>query len=328
MSVVEQSTLTAADVLEAAQRITPYIHRTPVITSRLLNAAAGKQVFLKCENLQRGGAFKLRGAFNFLLRLTPEQRQRGVVAFSSGNHAQAVAIAAAELGVKASIVMPEDAPKSKIEATRSYGPEIHLYNRQTEDRERIAAQVASKTGAALLPPYDHAWVVAGQGTAALELLQQVPELDAVVTPLGGGGLLAGSILIAKSQRPSIKVFGIEPETANDWALSIRAGERISIGTPPTIADGLRTPSPGVIPFDIVRAQGDGVFLVSDDEMKNAVRFLLTRVKTTVEPSGAVGVAAALSRRLPENVKRVGIVLSGGNIDLQTLAEICGEDAGV
>jgi threonine dehydratase len=314
---------TLEDVRLAAERIKELVHRTPVISSRLFNAAAGAECFLKCENLQRGGAFKMRGAANFLLSLTPEERRRGVVTFSSGNHGQAVAIAAEQLGTAATIVMPEDAPKAKMEATRSHGARIITYDRQREKREEIGRRLSAETGAAVIPPYDHPWTITGQGTVALELLEQAPDLDAILVPLGGGGLLSGVLIAAKGVSPGIKVFGVEPEVANDWALSVARNERVEIPMPPTIADGLRTQKPGEITFPIVKAAADGVLLVSEEEMKAAIRFLLTRLKLLVESSGAVAAAAALNRRVPGRVRRVGIVISGGNIDLPQLAEICG-----
>lgn len=312
------------DIRRAATRIQGLVHRTPVITSRLFNAAVGMECFFKCENFQRGGAFKMRGAANFLLSLTPEERHRGVVTFSSGNHGQAVAIAAEQLETPATIVMPEDAPQAKIEATRSHGARIITYNRQRENREEIGYRLAAETGAAVVPPYDHAWTVAGQGTLALELLEDVPDLDAVVTPLGGGGLLSGVLIAGKGIKPGLKVFGVEPEVANDWALSLDRNERVEIPMPPTIADGLRTQKPGEVTFPIVQSLADKVLLVSEDEMKAAIRFLLTRLKIVVEPSGAVAAAAVLNRRVPGRVQRIGIVISGGNIDLRQLAEICNE----
>lgn len=303
------------DVLAAAERIHGYVHKTPVMTSRLLNAATGKQIFLKCENLQRAGAFKARGAFNFVLQMTAEERARGVVAYSSGNHAQALALAANELGVKADIVMPDDAPKSKVAATRAYGAEIHFYDRMSGDRERMALDIAERTGATVVPPFDHERIVSGAGTASLELLTEVPDLDTIVTPLGGGGLLSGSILAVESVKRRVRVFGVEPQRANDWFQSVERGERVKIDPPDTIADGLRTLSPGKLAFQIVRSHGNPVLLVSEDEITRAMRFLMSRVKLVVEPSGSVGVAAAMNGRLPESARKVGIVLSGGNVDL-------------
>jgi threonine dehydratase len=316
------TTPTLDDICQAAARIQNFVHRTPVMSSRLCNAAAGVECFFKCENLQRGGAFKMRGAANFLLSLTPDERKRGVVTFSSGNHGQAVAIAAEQLGVSATIVMPEDAPAAKMEATRSHAARIITYNRQRESREEIGGKLAAETGAAIVPPYDHPWTVAGQGTLALELLEEVPELDTIVAPLGGGGLLSGVSIAAKGIEPALKIFGVEPEVANDWALSLDRNERVEIPIPPTIADGLRAQKPGEVTFPIVQKLADGVLLVSEEEMKQTIRFLLTRTKLVVEPSGAAAAAAVLNRRIPTGVKRVGIVISGGNIDLPLLSEIC------
>ncbi len=264
----------------------------------------------------------MRGAAYFLSSLTAEEQKRGVVAFSSGNHGQAVAIGAEQLGMTATIVMPTDAPKSKVEATRSHGAQVILYDRLREDREEIGRRIAAESGATVVPPFDHSWTITGQGTAALELLEEVPNLDAILVCLGGGGLLSGTLITAKSISPSIQVFGVEPELANDWAQSLAAGERIGIEPPQTIADGLRTPKPGAITFPLVRQMGDGVLLVSEEEIKSTVRFLLTRLKIVVEPSGAVACAAALHRKLPSNVKRVGVLITGGNVDLPLLAEIC------
>ena len=314
------------DVQEAVGRIRELVRETPIATSRLFDEACGAKAFFKCENLQRGGAFKIRGAANFLLSLSLEERARGVVAFSSGNHAQAVAIAAAHLGVKATIVMPEDAPRSKLESTQSYGPRVVLYDRQTGNREAIARAIAEESGASLLPPYNHPWIIAGQGTAAWELCRQQPELDTLVVPLGGGGLLAGSLIAAKELLPGVRIFGVEPEVADDWHLSLRAGERIEIASPPTMADGLRTTKPGSITFPIVSRLADGVLLVTEDEIKSTIRFLLTRTKLVVEPSGAVAAAALLHDKVPGGPGRVGVILSGGNVDLPVLAEICREPA--
>jgi threonine dehydratase len=324
MGVAEdvKQTVTFDDVIAAAQRIRSQAHDTPVLSSRLFNEASGVQAFFKCENLQRGGAFKFRGALNFMLQLSEEERARGVVTYSSGNHAQAVAIAAAHLGVKATIVMPEDAPRSKRESTEAYRPKIVFYNRQTENREEIAGRIARETGAITLPPYDHPWVIAGQATVAYELLRECPDLDAIALPAGGGGLFAGTLVVAKAVRPGIRVFGVEPELADDWYQSLQKGERVEISAPPTIADGLRTVAPGCVTFPIVKALADGVLLVSEEEICAAVRFLLSRVKILTEPSGAVGAAAVLHGKLPREVRSVGIILSGGNVDMQVLAAIC------
>jgi threonine dehydratase len=312
------------DIRQAAVRIQPVATRTPVLTSRTLNAMTGVEAFLKAENFQRGGAFKIRGATNFLYSMPEADRPRGVVAFSSGNHAQAVAIAARSLGMKATLVMPTDAPQSKLEATRAQGAEIVLYDRHKESREAIGHKISEETGATLVPPFDHPWIIAGQGTCALEFLSEVGELDALVVPLGGGGLISGCATIARSLQPSIRIFGVEPEAGNDYWLSRRAGYRVEIASPDTIADGLRTTKPGVHTFPIVQSLVEDVLLVTDDEIRDALRFLLTRMKIVVEPSGAVGVAALLHTKLPAGLRRVGVVLSGGNVDLSVLAGLAEE----
>jgi threonine dehydratase len=315
-------TVTIGDIQAAAGRIHTLAKKTPVMHSRLFDEAAGVACYFKCENLQRGGAFKIRGALNFLLALSAEERKRGVVTFSSGNHAQAVAIAAAHLQVAATIVMPTDTPKAKMESTRVYNPKIVLFDRLRENREEIAGRIAAETNAVVLPSYDHPWVVAGQGTAALELLAEKPDLDAIFVPLGGGGLLAGTLVAAQAHNPRIRVFGVEPELASDWYQSLQANKRIGIPPPTTIADGLRTPIPGEVTFPIVRELAEGVVLVSEDEIKAAVRFLLTRLKILTEPSGAVSAAALLHKKVPAGIARAGIILSGGNVDFDVLAAIC------
>ncbi len=307
----------ADDVLAAAQRIRPLARRTPVLTSADFDGAAGTQVFFKCENLQRGGAFKIRGASNLILSLSKEELTNGVVAYSSGNHAQATAIAAKFVGVPATIVMPEDAPKSKMEATRSHGARIVTYNRFTGDREAIARRILEETGAALVPPFDHPKIMAGQGTAALELLEETGPLDALITPVGGGGLLAGCATIARSRHPALRLFGAEPEGANDTYLSMQAGERVTI-TPDTIADGLRAAKPGALTFPVVQKLVERIVLVTEDEIRAAVKFLLLRLKILVEPSGAVPAAAVLFHKLPPEIRSVGVVLSGGNVDFEDL----------
>ena len=288
------------------------------MTSRSLDERAGVRLFFKCENLQRGGAFKIRGASNLILSLDPKDLERGVVAFSSGNHAQATAIAAKHVGAAATIVMPEDAPQSKMVPTRELGARIVTYNRLTDDREAIATQVMAETGATLVPPYDHPLIIAGQGTTALELLDEVPDLDALIVCVGGGGLISGCATIAKDLRPGIRVFGVEPELANDTALSFAAGERITIPPPETIADGLRSPSPGKLTFPIIRRYVESILTVSEDEIRMAMRFVMERMKIVIEPSGAVGIAAALYGRLPAGIGRAGIIISGGNVDLDFL----------
>jgi threonine dehydratase len=324
LDIEKSSQVDFPHVEQAASRVRELVCETPIASSRLFNQACGVEAFFKCENLQRGGAFKIRGASNFLLSLDPEKRQRGVVTFSSGNHAQAVAIAASHLGIAATIVMPKDAPQSKLDSTKAYGPRIVFHDRHTENRETIARRIADETGAVVLPSYDHPRIIAGQGTATLELLYQHPDLDALVVPLGGGGLLSGALIAAKKLRPGIRVFGVEPALANDWFLSLRSGERVEIASPPTLADGLRTTIPGNITFPIIKDMADGVLLVSEEEIKVTIRFLLTRMKLLVEPSGAVAAAAVLHGKLPGAFRRVAIILSGGNVDLPVLASICKE----
>lgn len=315
--------VTPSDILQAAERTRPVIRRTPVMTSRSVDERSGATVFLKCENLQRSGSFKLRGASNFVLSIPKNDLPKGVVAFSSGNHAQAVAMAARYVGVKATIVMPTDAPVSKREGTRAQGATIITYDRFKDDREAIGGRIAGETGATLAPPFDHPWTIAGQGTAALELLQEVPDLDALIVCIGGGGLISGSAIIAKAIRPSIRVFGVEPELANDTYLSMQKGERVEIPPPPTIADGLRSPKPGAITFPIVREHVESVLLVTEDEIRDAMRYLVARMKIVVEPSGAVSIAAALNQKFPSELKRIGVILSGGNVDADQLSAILG-----
>lgn len=307
--------ITPEMVRDAANRIKPLARRTPVVCPDEADRRAGLRVFLKCENLQRGGAFKVRGASNLILSLPPSELERGVVAFSSGNHAQGTAIAAKYVGASATIVMPADAPRSKMEATRALGAKIVAYDRLREDREAIAARILAETGATLVPPYDHPMIMAGQGTVALELLAEIPDLDALIVCVGGGGLISGCSVIAKSLRPGIRIFGVEPELANDTWQSFRKGERVTIPPPETIADGLRSPSPGKLTFPVIRKYVEEILLVSEDEIRAAMRFLLEHAKLMVEPSGAVAFAAALFRKLPGGVKSAGIVLSGGNVDL-------------
>ena len=307
------------DVRAAAERIRPLARRTPVLTSDKLDAEAGIKIFFKCENLQRGGAFKMRGAANMILSLTDEALARGVVAYSSGNHAQAVAIAARYVGAPATIVMPEDAPRAKMDATRGQGARVVTYNRRTDIREQIAQAILDETGATLVPPFDHPMIIAGQGTAALELVEEVGPLDAIITPISGGGLLAGCATIAKALSPSIRVFGVEPEAANDTFLSLAAGERIAVPHPETIADGLGAPQPGRLTFPILRQLVERVLLVSDDQLRATVKKLLLELKILAEPSGAAAAAAVLCHKLPEGVRSIGVVVSGGNVDFADLA---------
>jgi threonine dehydratase len=307
-----------SDIQAAADRTRHIVRRTPVFTSRTFDALSGAGAFFKCENFQRGGAFKIRGAANFILSIPKDELPRGVVTYSSGNHGQAVAIAAESLGTPATIVMPADAPALKLAATQSHGARIVTYDRAAEDREAIAQQIARETGATIVPPYDHPWTIAGQGTAALELLDEAPDLDALVVPIGGGGLISGSSIAAHAIRAGIRVFGVEPEHGNDTLLSIRAGSRVAIPLPETIADGLRATTPGALTFPLIQKHVEDIVLVSDSEIRAAMKFLLTRMKTLVEPSGAASAAAALHHKLPPDIRRIGVILSGGNVDLDYL----------
>jgi threonine dehydratase len=313
-------TIQADDVRQAAVRIRPLARRTPILVSDEFDARAGVHAFFKCENLQRGGAFKMRGASNMILSLAPDVVARGIVAYSSGNHAQAVAIAAAYVGARATIVMPADAPKAKLEATRAHGATVVTYDRKKESREAIAADIVARTGATLVPPFDHPLIMAGQGTAALELFEETGALDALIAPIGGGGLLSGCATIAKSMFPSIDILGAEPESANDAFLSLAAGRRVEAANPDTIADGLRTPMVGELTFPVIRRLVDGIALVSDNELRATVRFFLQYLHILVEPSGAAAAAAVLHRKLPCGIETVGVVLSGGNVDLETVAK--------
>ncbi len=315
--------LSLEDVREAAQRIDGVAHRTPVITSRTLNERVGAEVFLKAENLQRIGAFKFRGAFNAISRLSPEQLARGVAAYSSGNHAQAVALAASMAGTKAVILMPEDAPPTKVAATKGYGAEVLTYDRYTGDRTALATALAEERGVALIPPYDHYDVMAGQGTVALELIEEVGQLGALLAPIGGGGLIAGCATAAVELSPGIRVIGVEPEAGDDTARSLAAGERVEIGVPRTIADGQAIPIPGELTFEINRRLLAGVELVSDDEIRAAMVFAFERLKLVLEPSGACALAALLAGRIEDLPSRVGVVLSGGNVGLERFLELLG-----
>jgi threonine dehydratase len=305
-------------IREAAERIKPLAKRTPLLTSRSVDRRAGMRVFLKCENFQRGGAFKIRGASNLILSLPPEDLPRGVVAFSSGNHAQAVAIAAKHVGAPATIVMPADAPQSKMQPTRELGARIVTYDRFHEDREAIALRITGETGGTVVPPYDHPMIASGQGTAALEILEDQPELDALVVCVGGGGLLSGSAAIAKAIRSGIRVFGVEPELASDVFQSFAKGERVTIPPSDTIADGLRTPSPGKVTFPVIQKLVESILLVTEAEIRETMRFLMERVKIVIEPSGAVAAAAVLFGKLPPGIASAGVIISGGNVDLDFL----------
>ncbi len=316
-----QSTVTFADVEEAAQRLQGVAHRTPVLTSRTLNELCGNEVFLKCENFQRMGAFKFRGAYNALSRLNPDQRRRGVVAFSSGNHAQAVALSGRLLGIPTRIVMPQGVARVKLEATRGYGAEVLLYDPTAQSLEDLLRQQVEEEGRVLIPPYDHPHVIAGQGTVARELFEEVGELDVLLVPCGGGGLLSGSIVSARALSPRCRVYGVEPEGAADGVRSLETGELQRIEAPETIADGARTPSLGTLPFSIIRRWAAGMLIASDAELIRTMRFLWERLKIVVEPTGALGLAPLFHGRLGIEGQRVGVVLSGGNVDLERACEL-------
>ena len=315
-----------ASVTAAARRLHGQAHVTPVLTSRTLNAHAGAEVFLKCENLQRVGAFKFRGAYNAISQLSDAERARGVITYSSGNHAQAVALACRLLGAAANVVMPANAPATKRAATEGYGAQVIPYDAATGDRRAIAEALAAEHGYTIIPPYDHPEIIAGQGTAALELFEQIGALDALLVPCGGGGLLSGSAIAAKGLSPACRVIGIEPEVADDATRSFHTGVLHTVHNPPTIADGTRTPSLGTLTFPLVRAYVDDMRTVSEAAIVEAVRFLFFRTKIVVEPSGALGVAALLSGAV-RAVERVGVILSGGNMDAVTMRFILDQDAG-
>jgi threonine dehydratase len=307
------------DVVQAAGRLAGHAHRTPVLTSATLNQELGAKVFFKCENFQRTGAFKFRGAFNALSRLGATQPRAGVVAYSSGNHAQAIALSSHLLGIPATIVMPADAPAAKIDATRGYGGTVVLYDRYTQNREQIGADLAAKHGLTLIPPFDHPDVLAGQGTAAKELFEEVGGLDALFVPLGGGGLLSGTALSTRALMPNCRLFGVEPEAGNDGQQSFRSRRIVRIETPRTIADGAQIQQLGEMPFRIIRRDVDDILTVSDSELLDGMAFMATRMKLYVEPTGCLALAAA--RRCKEVLcgKRVGVIVSGGNVDLTKFA---------
>ena len=313
--------ITLDDVRAAAERLDGVANRTPVFTSRTLDQRTDARVHVKAECFQRGGAFKFRGAYNAIAMLDAETRARGVLAYSSGNHAQAVAVAARLLGTTATIVMPLDAPPAKLEATRGYGAEIVSYDRWTENREEIGARLAAESGLELIRPYDDVRVMAGQGTVALELLEDVTDLDVLVTPVGGGGLIAGCATAAAALRPGIRVVGVEPEAGDDTRRSLEAGRRVRVEIPKTIADGLQTTEPGELTFDVNRRLVDEVVTVRDDEILDAMAFLFDRLKLVTEPSGAVGVAALLGGRVRGG--RIGVVISGGNVGVARFAALLG-----
>lgn len=308
-----------ADVRLAASRLAGVAHRTPVLRSATADAITGAQLFFKCENLQRMGAFKFRGAYNAIAALDDIGRRAGVLAFSSGNHAQAIALAARLLGVKATIVMPADAPAAKLAATRGYGGEVVTYDRFTEDREAISNRLAAERGLTLIPPYDHAEVIAGQGTAAMELLEDVGPLDALFVCLGGGGLLSGSLLAASAMAPGCAVFGVEPEAGDDARQSLRAGRIVTIPVPKTIADGAMTTHLGRLTFPIIRDHVRDILTVSDARLVEQMRFFAERMKIVVEPTGCLAAAAAFDAARAWQGKRVGVIVSGGNVDLAAYA---------
>ena len=309
------------DVVQAAERIAGAAHRTPVLTSRTVNEEFGAEVFFKCENMQRMGAFKFRGGYNALARFSPEQRRAGVVAFSSGNHAQAIALSARLLDMPATIIMPEDAPAAKDGATRGYGATVVTYDRYTEDREQIGRALAERDGLTLIPPYDHPDVIAGQGTAAMELFDEVGPLDAFFVCLGGGGLLSGSALATRALSPGCKLYGVEPEAGNDGQQSFRSGQIVHIDTPRTIADGAQTQHLGQLTFPIIQRDVDDILTVSDDELVACMRSFAERMKIVVEPTGCLGFAAARGMKEQLKGKKVGILISGGNIDLERFASL-------
>ncbi|MEU4238407.1 pyridoxal-phosphate dependent enzyme [Actinoplanes sp. NPDC026619] len=319
--MTETTVVSLQDIRDAAERIAGATHRTPVIRSRTLDQLVGAQVFLKAENLQRIGAFKFRGAYNAIARLSPEQLSRGIAAYSSGNHAQAVALASTELGSHAVIIMPADTPAAKLDAVAGYGAEIITYDRYTENREEIGARLAADRGMTLIPPYEHPDVMAGQGTAALELLEDAGDLDALVVPVGGGGLIAGSSTAAKGLQPGIRVIGVEPEAGDDTKRSLEAGERVTIPVPRTIADGQAASVPGELTFSVNRRLVDEIVLVTDDEIRDALRFGVDRLKLVMEPSGASGLAALLAGRLHPAPARIGVIISGGNVGAARLAQL-------
>jgi threonine dehydratase len=311
--------LTWQDIEAARKRLAGIAHRTPVLTSRQFDEAAGARVFFKAENLQRGGAFKFRGAYNKIKAETERGKVDAVVAFSSGNHAQAVALVCRLLGIRATVVMPDDAPQAKIDGTRGYGAEVVLYDRASQSRDDLAEQICRERGAVLVPPFDDELVMAGQATGAVELLEDVGDLDAIVVPVSGGGLLGGWATVARNLRPGIAIYGAEPENADDTKRSLAAGHRVEVAENPTIADGLRVSSPGKLTFPIVQETVKDILLVSDDEMIETLTWMLERMKVLVEPSGAAAAAAVRHRKADFSGKRVGVVISGGNVDLQKLA---------
>lgn len=317
------TTLQYSDVEQAAARLEGAAHRTPVLTSTTFDARANATVFFKAENYQRMGAFKFRGAYNAIARFTDAQRAAGVLTFSSGNHAQAIALSARLAGIRATIIMPKDAPALKVQATKEYGGEVIFYDRYTENREEIGRRLAEERGMTLIPPYDHPDVICGQGTAARELFEDVGPLDVLLVPLGGGGLLAGSALAASGLAPGCKVIGVEPEAGNDGQQSLRKGEIVHIGVPDTIADGAMVTHVGEHNFEVIRRRVDDIVTVSDAQLVETMKFFAERMKMVVEPTGCLGAAAALHGVYPTAGKRVGVLISGGNVDLSRFAQLVG-----
>lgn len=318
----EQPLQVSYDDVAAAQRtLAGQCHRTPVLTSHTVDRRTGAHVFFKCENLQRGGAFKFRGAYNALSNLSPEQKRRGVVAYSSGNHAQAVALAGRLLGIKTIIVMPNDAPVVKVDATRGYGAEVVLYDRDRQARETIADELARSRGVTVVPPFDHAHVVAGQGTAAQELIEETGMLDYLLVPCGGGGLLSGCAISAHHLSPGIKVIGVEPAAGDDVTRSFRTGTIQSVNNPDTIADGARTSAPGKVTFPLILHYVHDMVTVTDEELLHAMFYLWERMKIVVEPTGALGIAALFEKKFDASGRRVGVILSGGNADFKHLCSL-------
>ncbi|MCW7546853.1 threo-3-hydroxy-L-aspartate ammonia-lyase [Photorhabdus sp. APURE] len=311
-----QNTPAYDDVIAAARRIEGYAHRTPVLTSRTADEMTGAKLFFKCENYQRMGAFKFRGAFNALSQFNDEQRRNGVVTYSSGNHAQAISLVARILNMPATIIMPFDAPAAKVAATEGYGGKIVFYDRYTDDREQISRELSEKQGLTLIPPYDHPHIIAGQGTAAKELFEEVGELNALFVCLGGGGLLSGSALATRHLSPECKIYGVEPEAGNDAQQSFRQGKIIHIDTPRTIADGAQTQHLGQYTFDIIRRNVDDILTVSDEELVDTMHFYAERMKMIVEPTGCLSFAAARQMSQSLRGQRVGIIVSGGNVDIE------------
>ncbi|MET3380553.1 threo-3-hydroxy-L-aspartate ammonia-lyase [Variovorax paradoxus] len=307
------------DVIAAAARLEGHAHRTPVLRSTTANERWGAEFFFKCENFQRMGAFKFRGAFNALSKFDATQRKGGVIAFSSGNHAQAIALSARLLSMPAVIVMPKDAPAAKVAATKGYGAEVVMYDRFTEDREALTKKLAQERGMTMIPPYDHPDVLTGQGTAVKELIEETGPLDHLFVCLGGGGLLSGSALSARALAPDCKVYGVEPEAGNDGQQSFRAGKIVHIETPKTIADGAQTQHLGEYTFGIIRRDVDDIFTVTDEQLVDAMRFFAERMKMVVEPTGCLAFAGAIAAGKAIAGKRVGIVISGGNVDLSRYA---------